>query len=153
MKQNMGLIPLKNFGVVSELHGIYRSAQPMYGYEYEWMKKMLEIRHIVNLRAESHHDDDFSKFGFGVLHLNVVDHRPPTIDQAKMFMKFVRECKNPILIHCCHGHGRTSTFSILAKLALGWTFKRAMEDELKRFHYNFKHECQLEFLKEHFDKK
>lgn len=44
--RNLGLIPLRNFGIVDERLGLYRSAQPMYNYEYPWMRKNWELRQL-----------------------------------------------------------------------------------------------------------
>ena len=58
---NLGLIPVRNFGILDEVKGLYRSAQPMYGYEYEWLKNVLNVKTIVNLRSESNHDTNVAE--------------------------------------------------------------------------------------------
>ncbi len=147
--KNIGLVPLRNFGEVSE--GVYRSAQPEYSYEYNWIKDHLGVDTIINLRSESRHDDKMKDyFGFNVVNINVNDHNPPTLEQAKQFMELIKNNKGKILFHCEHGHGRTSTFCILARIAMGWTLKAAMAEEENKFHYQFKHEHQKEFLEKHF---
>lgn len=143
--KNLGLIPLRNFGKVVD--GVYRSAQPLYGYEYEWIRDTLGVKHIVNLRSESSHDDDFSKFGLGVLHINIADHHCPTMEQVHEFIEFIKKIESPVLIHCAHGRGRTSIFSVLTKIAKGWPLHKALLDEHTRFHHVWKHPHQLEFLK------
>lgn len=150
--KNLGLIPLRNFAVVDGDKNIYRSAQPMYEYEYEWMKKNLGIDTIVNLRAESRHDNHVGR-GLKVINFDVEDHNPPTLEQADKFMKLVNDNGGKLLFHCEHGHGRTSTFCILARLALGWTLEKAFAEEEHKFHYQFNHKFQREFLQKHFGKK
>lgn len=148
MSKNLGLIPIRNFGVIAP--GVYRSAQPMYNYEFRWLSAVLGLRHIVSLREESRHSDMALPFGVKVHHIDVPDHQPPTIKKAAAFMRLIQACKEPILIHCEHGHGRTSTFSVLAKMALGWTLEKALRDEKRRFHYTFRHHHQLDFLTQNF---
>lgn len=165
---NVGLIPLWNFGEI--VPNLYRSAQPLWGFQYKWLKEWLGVSIIVNLRSESRHDSMNSKlYGLNVMNIDVTDHQPPTIEQAVDFMKFIENSSftngkdssndarhinqvasvTPILIHCEHGHGRTSTFSVLAKMALGMSLENAIQDERDRFHYEFRHHTQVEWLKAH----
>lgn len=147
--KNLGLIPVKNFGVLDYEKGIYRSAQPLYEYEYKWLQEMLGIKTVVNLRGESTHDDKFAgKLGINVIDINIPDHYPPTLQQSEDFIKMIQEeDRFPMLFHCAHGHGRTSTFSVLAKIALGWSLESAIEHEREEFHYQFKHSAQTDFLR------
>lgn len=148
--KNLGLVPLKNFGIVDPVNGIYRSAQPEYFYEYDYIKEFLGVDTIINLRAESRHDNKFTGLGFEVINIDVKDHYPPTIKQARDFIKLVKSKKGKILFHCEHGHGRTSTFCILARIAMGWGLKAAIAEEENKFHYRFRHAHQLEFLEKYF---
>lgn len=156
--ETLGLIPLHNFGVVSHKHKIYRCAQPLNSREYIWLKEMLGIVTIVNLRAESHHDAMWApKYDINVMEIPVKDHDVPTKEQADDFIAFIRknamhEAKgqHPVLIHCEHGHGRTSTFCVLAKLALGSTLKQALKEESNKFHYTFNHYVQTQFLADYY---
>jgi protein tyrosine/serine phosphatase len=148
---NLGLIPIRNFGVVSE--NLYRSAQPMYSYEYQWLKKVLGLQTIINLREELNHDKSMINglnLGIETITIPVIDHKAPTVEQAEKFMALVRnrEPNAPLLFHCEHGHGRTSTFSVLAKMALGQTLEQALEDEKDKFHFEFKHKAQEDWLRE-----
>lgn len=142
---NLGLIPLKNFAHIGD--NLYRSAQPEYSEEYEWLKKVLDLKWIVNLRAESMHDHIFSPgYGIQVIDFPVKDRHTPTREQADEFIKFVQKTEGNILIHCEHGHGRTSTFSVLAQIAKGMALTEALEEERRRFHYAFRHSEQKDFL-------
>lgn len=152
MNRDLGLVPLINFGrVVAKSTGIiYRSAQPEYAYQYNWLANNMNKLKLVNLRSEAEIDRRYATFPhLQYKQIPVVDHQPPTIEQAVEFMEDVRDYKGDMLIHCAHGHGRTSTFSVLAKVALGWTLQEAMEDEHKRFHYEFRHHAQEEWLYDH----
>ena len=109
---------------------------------------MIQLKSIINLRSENDIDSKMNPFLQSENHITieVKDHNPPTIEQAFKFIELVKTLPKPMLIHCQHGHGRTSTFSVLTKIALGMGFDESFKDEEKRFHYNFKHKIQIEFL-------
>lgn len=149
--ENVGLIPLWNFGEVAPK--LFRSAQPLYAFQYDWLHRILDVSKIYNLRAESRHDERTAGDEIEVVNVNVKDHFPPTFMDAVNFMTAVkhdREKGIATLIHCEHGHGRTSTFSILAKMALGDSLEQAIEDEKERFHFEFRHHAQEQWLKDNF---
>lgn len=146
---HLGLIPLRNFAIVNKSKGIYRSAQPMYEYEYQWLKNKLGITTIVNLRSELNHDASMNIPGIKVITINIPDHCTPTLKEAQDFIKFIENNEN-ILFHCEHGQGRTSTFCVLARIAMGWSLDRAMKEEKEIYEYDFKHPKQLKFLKNNF---
>jgi tyrosine-protein phosphatase SIW14 len=144
--KNIGLVPLSNFGQI--VPKVYRSAQPLYEYQYAWMKNVLGIQTIVNLRSEKNVDKRFcERIGLETVTFGVKDHFSPTLDMANEFIQYVQKSDKPILIHCEHGHGRTSTFSVLTKVAHGYDVEKAIQDEKKRFHYQFKHKIQEDFVK------
>lgn len=139
------LIPIKNFAVVQE-GKLYRSAQPMYSYEYKWLADK-GIKILVNLREEEQHDQKFAeKYGMKVVQVDVKDHFPPSTEQTNDFIKLVKNSTEPILFHCEHGRGRTSTFCVLARIATGWTVDDAVKEEQDRFGYVFQHQKQLDYL-------
>lgn len=143
--KDLGLIPLTNFGEV--IPNVYRSAQPLFGYQYDWMKNVLGLNTIVNLRSEKNVDSRFClKRGMESITFGVKDHFTPSPAMANEYMEFIKEFKRPVLIHCLHGHGRTSTFSVLTKMAMGMDLHEAIQDEHDRFHYEFRHHNQEEFL-------
>lgn len=149
---NYGLVPIRNFGVVNVPAKIYRSAQPYYDYEYAWLKNTLGLETIISLRTELNHDIKSglaAKYDINtVLTFEVKDHFPPTKKQADDFIQLVKGLAgSPLLFHCEYGHGRTSTFSCLAKMALGMTVDQAVVDEKERFHYEFRHPAQEEWLR------
>lgn len=146
--KNLGLIPLRNFANVSG--NLYRSAQPIYEYEYEWLKRKLGIKTIFNLRSESDHDKKIvTKIkGMKVITYPIPDHHAPTYKQAVDFMNRIKLNKEPILFHCEHGRGRTSTFCILALIAIGLTLKEAIKFEEKKYEYTLQHKEQIDFLKQ-----
>lgn len=149
---DFGLVPIRNFGVIDQNKGIYRAAQPQYEYEYAWLKRTLGLKTIVNLRSELSHDNLYAeKFDLEVINLDIPDHHAPTIEQAESFMEMIKEGnKFPILFHCAHGHGRTSTFSVLTKMSLGMSLEEAIAHEESEFHFSFRHKEQLDFLNQNF---
>ena len=145
--RNLGLIPLINFGIIIKDKPIYRCAQPHAMYQYEWLKEVLGIKHIFNLRSEASIDSKFAKIlDFNVTNILIPDHKAPSFKQAAKFMNTLKTIDEPVLIHCEHGHGRTSTFSVLTKILNSFTMEEAIKDEEERFHYKFKHQIQYDFL-------
>lgn len=150
--QNLGLIPLINFAAVDSDAGLYRSAQPEYAYQYQWLKDTIGIDVIINLRSESKHDDRLihaTNANIEVINIDVIDHECPSLDEANYFVWLIKKCiaeKRKVLFHCLHGHGRTSTFCVLARIAQGWNVMDAIDEEDKVFHYSFRHESQKQFL-------
>jgi protein-tyrosine phosphatase len=143
--KNIGLVPLQNFAQLN--NNLYRCAQPLYDYQYQWLKEVLNIKTIINLRDENHHDDNYGiKYGINVINIDVPDHKTPSKEQCEQFMNIIKNNKEPLLIHCEHGHGRTSTFCVLARLAEGWNVNEAIKEEEEKYHYNFKHHSQKQFL-------
>lgn len=143
----LGLIPLRNFGILFSDMKLYRSAQPEHIYEFEWMKTVLGINTLVNLRAEIDIDHHLGKIIPFCITIPVKDHEPPTIQQAMQFYHLMKQCPKPLLFHCEHGRGRTSTFSVIAKMSYGgMSFDDAMKDERTRFHYQWQHHSQEDFL-------
>lgn len=149
--KNLGLIPIRNFASLGAGYYLYRSAQPMYSYEYKWLKDKLDIGLVINLRSELRHDSMMAPaHDIAVVNFDVPDHFCPTLKQAHEFIELIKNRKEAILFHCEHGHGRTSTFCVLARLAQGWTLGMAIREESEKFGYEFKHPDQLKFLKDNF---
>lgn len=154
MTGNLGLIPIRNFGILRDKRigqsGLYRSAQPEYGYEYEWLVHMLGLRRIISLRSESQHDKVWAPMhGIDAVCIPVDDHKTPSNKQVRQFIDLLQnQGDKPTLFHCEHGHGRTSTFSVIAKLWYGMSLEDALRHEQQAFHYRFRHPAQEHFLHE-----
>lgn len=137
------LCPIRNFGVLQD-GKLYRGAQPEYSYEFRWLKDM-GVRYMVNLRREKHIDDRYCSLFKGVLNIDIPDHGIPATKDIKRFIDLVRH-EDGVFFHCEHGRGRTSTFAVIARLAMGWSLEKAMNEERMKFGYTFQHAKQVEFL-------
>lgn len=144
------LVPIRNFAEVDSAKKIYRSAQPEYSYEYKFLKERLGVDTIVNLRSELDHDSEYAgEYQIKVINIPMRDHFPPTLQEANDFIQLVKD-NTGILFHCLHGRGRTSTFCVLSRIALGWKLEDAINEEINTFGYSFQHPSQLAFLRENF---
>lgn len=148
----IGLAPIRNFAQISE--NMYRSAQPIYGYEFKWLKNILKLDLIVNLRAEKNIDEYWSSvYGIKSHTISVKDHHIPSDEQIDEFFSLLKENKEKrVLIHCEHGRGRTSLFTVVSRIYEGWTLEKALQEEEEKFNYKFQHKEQLDYLKNKFKK-
>lgn len=142
-----GLVPLVNFAQVDET--VFRSAQPHYDFQFDWLRKKVGIEVLVDLRKESDIDKRIgTEHGFDVFELCVPDHHAPTLEQVQKFKDFYDTHKDKkMLIHCAHGQGRTTTFCVLVRLFQGWELEEALREQCEVYGFKFKHKEQLEFLK------
>lgn len=145
------LVPIRNFAEVDADKKLFRSAQPEFSYEFKFIKEKLGVDTIVNLRNDRNNRDQFfsSKFGLKSVSIPMQDDHSPTLEQARAFIELVKNGRG-ILFHCEHGHGRTSLFCVLARIAMGWKLQPAIDEETKVFGYEFHHQNQLDFLRENF---
>lgn len=135
------LVPIRNFAEVRS--GLYRSAQPEYRYEWRWLRDHTDVELVVSLRAE--HAPDKVPSPLRAVRIPIKDHAAPTDEQAGLFLHYLDE-GTPLLVHCEHGHGRTSTMVVLARLHEGWSLGEAINEERDRFGYQFRHLDELRFL-------
>ena len=144
---NYGLIPLLNFAQVDDK--IFRSAQPIHEYQYDFVSDVLGVGLLINLRSEAHIDDKLAPSeGMAVINIDIPDHKAPTVEDVKKFVKAYKHFEGTkMLIHCAHGRGRTTTFCVIARMLQGWSLDQAIAEQTDRFLYTFKHPVQLEFLK------
>jgi protein tyrosine/serine phosphatase len=112
------------------------------------------IRAIVNLRK---HDDSVTieKFAPQVLavRIPVANHHAPSRTQALTWLEFCQSMRAawPIFVHCHAGHGRTSVFCGLVRIAQGWDFQR-MLDEQQSYGFEPRREVeQAQFLEQFCD--
>lgn len=147
----MGLIPLRNFGRING--AIYRGEQPHGEKAWEWLLHVVGVSAVISFR------ENVSDLGYiekmpAIKHYRqicVPDHQPPTLWQALDFTGLIQQFTDDGLvtyIHCEHGHGRTSIFSVIAKIALGWNPDDALEDEKRRFHVAYTHPVQEKWVRD-----
>ena len=145
--ESLKLLAVRNYALLEP--GLHRGAQPIDPFEYRWLAR-LGVKRIVNLRAEAIGSDEVNSKGEGAfqfVRVPIVDDTAPTTAQADQFVALVRD-KVPMFWHCHHGHGRTSTMSVLARLVRTptWTLDQAIAEESTRFGFTFAIPEQLAFL-------
>lgn len=104
---------------------------------------------IVNLRAEDNTEAVLGRH-FKIKHLQipVADNRAPTDAQAMQFLGLCATAeRRPLYFHCQSGHGRTSTFCILFRLAQGMKLTDAIREETRRYGFLPIHDpSQIDYL-------
>ncbi len=92
----------------------------------------LELRgigSIVSLTERPLNAALIRRHGFRYLHLPVRDMNPPTMDQIKRFLRFVRSCrkeKRAVVVHCLGGAGRTGTLLACYLVSKGYDAESAI---------------------------
>jgi len=111
---------------------------------YHWLCETAGIKTIVNLRAEDNTEVALAPAcGFLPIYIPVRDNTAPTVDQAMQWLKLVAQLQGrPLFIHCQSGHGRTSTFCVIVRLAQGWKLKDALDEEVSRYGFDPQHDPQ-----------
>lgn len=109
------------------------------------------VTFIVNLREHDETGDVYrSTRRAKPVHIPVKNDCAPTDEQALRWLDFCaqRAPDDKLYVHCHAGHGRTSTFCILVRLAQGYPLERSVIEERRRgFDPEGKHRRQYEFLR------
>ena len=110
------------------------------------------VRYVVNLRTRDETADVLRVTRRAKpVHIPVENDEPPTEEQALRWLDLcaAHAPAEKFFIHCQAGHGRTSTFAILVRIAQGVDVEQAFEEEMV---YGFdpagKHKAQAAFLRE-----
>lgn len=145
----MGLVPIRNFGRING--SIYRGEQPHDFKTWQWLIAVPKISAVISFRENKDDLEQIENMPAIKMYrrIAVPDHGTPTMMQALDFTGLIQEFTNDGLvtyIHCKHGHGRTSIFSVIAKIALGWNADDALRDEEERFHVAYNHPVQKTWL-------
>ncbi|GAC1354518.1 MAG: hypothetical protein NVSMB31_14730 [Vulcanimicrobiaceae bacterium] len=137
---------IPNFGRLAPWLG--RGAHPNPA-GFAWLAGMGGTKTIVNLRAEDNTEALLAPLGCRPLQIPVLDNKAPTQEQALHWLALCADPANhPIYVHCQSGHGRTSTFCILVRLAQGWKLEDAIEEETNNYKFEPDHDVeQVLFLK------
>jgi protein tyrosine/serine phosphatase len=136
-----------NFGWVTDW--LARGADPNPA-GFRWLAQAAHIATVVNLRAEDNTEAALApSLGFNVVQIPVVDNKAPSQEQGLQFVQLCAdESKRPLFVHCQSGHGRTSTFCCLVRLAQGWKLDDAIEEAVQRYGFQpEKDPAQVAFLK------
>ena len=121
---------LRHYGVVWETR-LTRSGMPKSSTGWKWLRSQ-GVKSIVTFRTEN--DIDYSKYGFErVLRIPMSGNPPadpPTDQQAKEFLRFIRDPNNaPIHMHCNAGRDRTGLMAALARYSIdGWPLEKTLEE-------------------------
>ena len=82
------------------------------------------IRAVVDLRQESRDDDAcLNAAGIDFLHLPTPDLEPAPVEMLDRGVEFVRKhvaAREPVLVHCQHGIGRSALLALCVLVAEGW---------------------------------
>ncbi|GAC1652505.1 MAG: hypothetical protein NVS9B12_01940 [Vulcanimicrobiaceae bacterium] len=115
---------------------------------YKWLVNS-GVKTIVNLRAEDNTEELLAPLGFELVHIPVADNAAPSQEQAMQWLALAsEEARRPLYIHCQSGHGRTSTFCILFRLAQGWKLSDSIAEEAQKYGFQPDHDVlQVAFLK------
>lgn len=78
---------------------------------------------VVDLQPGSHRDDDrkVRALGMDIVHLAVIDGRPPSPSQVRQFIALVSASRGRVFVHCGEGVGRAGTMAAAYKVATGQT--------------------------------
>ena len=115
---------LKNLNFVDAQ--IYRSEQP----DKEDINdlKRLGVKEILNLREFHSDNDEFESTNFDLHHIKMHTSKI-TEDQIISALKFIRNRKGPILIHCWHGSDRTGVVVASYRIIFNhWSKSEAIDE-------------------------
>jgi uncharacterized protein (TIGR01244 family) len=122
-------ITIKNFGVVDGR--IYRGGQPSKD-EYSELAR-LGVKTVIDLRDDAGSDSQSlaESAGLTYVHLPLVDHGTPTMDQAAAFLKTVDAAQGPVYVHCAGGRHRTGSMIAVWRMTRdNWTLDQAYKEML-----------------------
>jgi|SRR5665213_615138 len=136
---------LANFGWLETW--IARGAEPTPS-GFRWLSDAAFIT-VVNLRAEDNTESFLTRdLGLGGYYIPVVDNTAPTDAQAFDWLNLCADmAARTLFVHCQSGHGRTSTFCVLLRLAQGHKLEEAIDEEVKHFGFKPEHDvAQVAYL-------
>jgi len=118
---------------------------------FEWLQAH-GAKIVVNLRMKDEEKEIHDAApALLYIHIGVKNDMPPSDDQAIQWLELCKRCKAEqiIYVHCREGHGRTSTFCALVRIAQGWSADAAIHDQLPfGFRPDEQHKLQAEYLRD-----
>jgi protein tyrosine/serine phosphatase len=135
---------LANFGWLESW--VARGAEPN-PTGFRWLKDAGFVT-VVNLRAEDNTESLLTAaLGLACQCIAVADNTAPSDAQTMQWLELcAEEGRRPVFVHCESGHGRTSTFCVLLRLAQGWNLEDAIVEQI-RFGFKPEHEvAQIAYL-------
>ena len=136
---------LANFGWMEAWLG--RGAEPTPA-GFRWLQQS-GFKTVVNLRAEDD-SEAYLDVALKMKHvlIPVADNQAPSDAQVLTWLQLCADPMNrPVFVHCESGHGRTSTFSILVRLAQGVRLRPAIDEQVKHYGFDPKHDrAQIAYL-------
>ena len=126
-----------------------RGAQPTPA-GFRWLHEH-GFRTAVNLREEDD-TETYLDMPLAIRHVRIPvrDNGAPSDEQMQSWLTLCGQTSSrPIFVHCQSGHGRTSTFCILLRLAQGVRLSDAIEEQVKYYGFNPKHDKeQIAYLED-----
>jgi protein tyrosine/serine phosphatase len=136
---------LGNFGWIEAWLG--RGAEPTPA-GFHWLQQS-GFKTVVNLRAEDD-TEAYLEVARQMTHvlIPVADNHAPSDAQMLTWLQLCADPVNrPVFVHCESGHGRTSTFCILVRLAQGVRLRHAIDEQVKHYGFDPKHDrAQIAYL-------
>jgi len=106
-----------------------------------------DIKNILDLRKEAHHDpNEIKKFSINYLNIKISDRDSPTFQQAIEAIKWMKERKGKILIHCNLGRGRAPSLGVLYLIYNGLDADNAIRVVKKSRKLTYFNKTQLKML-------
>jgi protein tyrosine/serine phosphatase len=129
---------LANFGWLEPWAG--RGAEPTPA-GFKWLRDF-QFTTVVNLREEDNTEALLATdLGLKHQYIPVRDNQAPIDAQTFDWLNLCADVTaRPLFVHCQSGHGRTSTFCILLRLAQGWKLEDAIDEQAKRYGFKPEHD-------------
>lgn len=110
------------------------------------------IQAILDLRKESHHDEDrLNKFSIQHFKLSIPDRNTPTLEETQNAIKWIDSQiiqNRKVFVHCNLGRGRGPLMVILYLISKGMNSESAINFVKKKRPFTFLNKKQINFIKE-----
>jgi protein tyrosine phosphatase (PTP) superfamily phosphohydrolase (DUF442 family) len=152
-RRDVAEVEVKNFGKVND--HIYRGGQPDDD-EYTQLSG-LGIKTVIDLRedAEKFARRSAEDAGLQYVNLRLNSKRPPTAEEAKLFLTLVNDKTNwPVYVHCAGGRHRTGVLLAVYRMEIdGWDADRAYR-EMKdfKFYSSWGHGDMKDYVFDYYEK-